>query len=118
MDMANITTTSTPTTLLDVLNYTATTLMEWPLNETINNGQDNIDDTMLFVTPLALASKHIKHHHHNVHPESFSPVTLSTEWSRLTRLIFLTILSVLGSIGNIFMISSVMIEDHLKKAGE
>lgn len=30
----------------------------------------------------------------------------------------LACLSVIGSIGNVFMISSVMIEDHLKKAGK
>ncbi|XP_058125015.1 melatonin receptor type 1B-like [Anopheles ziemanni] len=46
-----------------------------------------------------------------------SPVTLSTEWPRLARLLLLAGLSVVGSIGNVFMISSVMIEDHLKKAG-
>ncbi|XP_049546047.1 melatonin receptor type 1B-like [Anopheles darlingi] len=46
-----------------------------------------------------------------------SPVTLSTEWPRLARLLLLACLSVVGSIGNVFMISSVMIEDHLKKAG-
>lgn len=48
----------------------------------------------------------------------FSPVTLAAEWSRMARLLVLACLSVLGSIGNVFMISSVMIEDHLKKAGE
>ncbi|XP_031617955.1 melatonin receptor type 1B-A-like isoform X2 [Contarinia nasturtii] len=55
------------------------------------------------------ASKH--------HVKDFSPVTLSTEWSRMARLLILACLSVIGSIGNVFMISSVMIEDHLKKAG-
>lgn len=52
------------------------------------------------------------------HIKDFSPVTLSTEWSRMARLLVLACLSVIGSIGNVFMISSVMIEDHLKKAGE
>ena len=107
------------TTLVDVmLNYTTstTTITEWPLDMlTNNNNLSNSDDTMsLLITPLALASKHNKHH---PHLENVSPVTLSSEWSRLARLIFLTILSVVGSVGNIFMISSVMIEDHLKKAG-
>lgn len=50
--------------------------------------------------------------------KDFSPVTLSTEWSKMARLLVLACLSVLGSIGNVFMISSVMIEDHLKKAGK
>lgn len=52
------------------------------------------------------------------HIKDFSPVTLSTEWSSMARLLVLACLSVIGSIGNVFMISSVMIEDHLKKAGE
>jgi hypothetical protein len=119
--MANIT-----ATLLEALNYSATIatatmsttttthIMEWPLDIIANNSHDS--DTMsLIITPLALASKNSKHHH--THPETVSPVTLSSEWTRLSRLIFLTILSVVGSVGNIFMISSVMIEDHLKKAG-
>jgi hypothetical protein len=98
-------------TLFEVLNYTTE---EWPLETTANNSHDR--DTMsLIITPLALALKHSKHHH--AHLDSVSPVTMSSEWSRLTRLIFLTIISVIGSVGNIFMISSVMIEDHLKKAG-
>lgn len=45
------------------------------------------------------------------------PVTLSAEWSRMARLLLFSCLSVVGSIGNVFMVSSVMIEDHLKKAG-
>lgn len=45
------------------------------------------------------------------------PVTLAIEWPRLTRLLILSCLAVIGSVGNIFMISSVMVEDHLKKAG-
>lgn len=52
------------------------------------------------------------------HRKDFSPVTLSTEWSSMARLLVLAALSVIGSIGNVFMISSVMIEDHLKKAGK
>lgn len=46
------------------------------------------------------------------------PVTLSSQWSRMARLLFISCLSVVGSIGNVFMVSSVMIEDHLKKAGK
>lgn len=50
--------------------------------------------------------------------DNFSPVTLSPYWSRLARLLLISFLSVAGSIGNVFMISSVMVEDHLKKAGK
>lgn len=97
------------TALYEIVNATTT---EWPF---VNNSHDDGDPTMsLIITPITLAAKH-KHHH--PHTENVWPVTLSTEWTRLSRIIFLTILSVIGSVGNIFMISSVMIEDHLKKAG-
>lgn len=103
--MTNIT-----TTLLETLTWNYTT--EWPI-DTVNNSHES--DTLSFIiAPLAVISKHGKQ---NILPD-VSPVTLSSEWSRLARLIFLTILSVIGSVGNIFMISSVMIEDHLKKAGK
>ncbi|KAJ8664608.1 hypothetical protein QAD02_006270 [Eretmocerus hayati] len=46
-----------------------------------------------------------------------SPVTLSSEWSRVIRLLTLTSLAVIGSVGNVFMISAIMVEDHLKKIG-
>lgn len=109
MDM-NIT-----TTIFEELNSTTTTALEWSLDMN-NSNSDYNDIVMSLVTPLALASKHSKHH--IINHENVSPVTLSSEWPRLSRLIFLTILSVIGSIGNIFMISSVMVEDHLKKAGK
>ena len=101
--MTNITSTIFDTL---TLNYT-----EWPLENADNETHDT-DDLVLFIAPLAVALKHAKP------PDYVSPVTLSSEWSRLARLISLTILSVIGSVGNIFMISSVMIEDHLKKAGK
>lgn len=47
-----------------------------------------------------------------------SPVTLSSDWSRVARLLLLASLAIVGSIGNVFMISAVMIEDHLKKRGK
>ena len=50
--------------------------------------------------------------------ESVSPVTLSSDWSRLARLIFLASLAAVGSVGNVFMISAVMIEDYLRKRGK
>lgn len=73
---------------------------------------------LLAITPLALMSKHGGTSGGTKHQEDVSPVTLSTEWPRLARLLLLASLSVIGSIGNVFMISSVMIEDHLKKAGK
>ncbi|XP_055531912.1 melatonin receptor type 1A-like [Wyeomyia smithii] len=72
---------------------------------------------IVLITPLALMSKHSGTSGGGKHHEDVSPVTLSTEWPRLARLLLLASLSVIGSIGNVFMISSVMIEDHLKKAG-
>lgn len=108
--MTNITSTLLETL---ALNYS----VEWPVEVGVNNNNDSHETNTLsfIITPLALMSKHGKHH---THLENVSPVLLSSEWSRLARLIFLTILSVIGSVGNIFMISSVMIEDHLKKAGK
>ncbi len=50
--------------------------------------------------------------------DTFSPITLSPHWSRLAKLLLISFLSVIGSVGNVFMISSVMVEDHLKKAGK
>lgn len=53
-----------------------------------------------------------------VDSDAVSPVTLSMEWSRVARLLIMIGLSVIGSIGNVYMISSVMIEDHLNKRGK
>lgn len=47
-----------------------------------------------------------------------SPVTLSEDWSRVARLLLLASLAVVGSVGNVFMISAVMVEDHLRKIGQ
>lgn len=82
----------------------------------ITNNSHETDILLFFFTPLAISAKHGKH---NIYPESVSPVTLAKifDWSRLTRIIFLSIMSVIGSVGNIFMISSMMIEDHLRRAG-
>ncbi|KAK2578781.1 hypothetical protein KPH14_008885 [Odynerus spinipes] len=44
-----------------------------------------------------------------------SPVTLSSAWSRVARLLLLASLAVGGSVGNVFMISAVVVEDQLKK---
>lgn len=50
--------------------------------------------------------------------ENVSPVTLSGDWSRVARLLILASLSAVGSIGNVFMISAVMIDDFLRKRGK
>ncbi|XP_075229769.1 uncharacterized protein LOC142329244 [Lycorma delicatula] len=44
-----------------------------------------------------------------------SPVTLSSDWSRVARLLLVVGLAVIGSVGNVYMISAVMIEDYLKR---
>lgn len=49
--------------------------------------------------------------------EPVDPVTLSADWSRVARLLLVTALTVAGSVGNVFMISAVIIEDHLRKRG-
>ncbi|XP_076763927.1 adenosine receptor A1 [Xylocopa sonorina] len=46
-----------------------------------------------------------------------SPVTLSSAWSRVARLLLLASMAVGGSVGNVFMISAVVVEDQLKKRG-
>lgn len=69
------------------------------------------DGSKILLTSLSIAAKYNK-------VDNFSAVTLSPYWSRLARLLLISFLSVIGSVGNVFMISSVMIEDHLKKAGK
>ncbi|KAL1456696.1 hypothetical protein WDU94_001404 [Cyamophila willieti] len=49
--------------------------------------------------------------------ESVDPSTLPYDWNRVARLLITTGLSVLGSVGNGYMVSSVMIEDHLRRRG-
>ncbi|EFN70987.1 Melatonin receptor type 1C, partial [Camponotus floridanus] len=46
-----------------------------------------------------------------------SLVTLSSAWSRVARLLLLASLAVGGTVGNVFMISAVVVEDQLKKRG-
>jgi len=46
-----------------------------------------------------------------------SPVTLSSAWSRVARLLLLASLAVAGSVGNVFMISAIVVEDQLNKRG-
>jgi len=55
---------------------------------------------------------------HVLTDEDVSPVTLNDHWSRLARLILLASMSAVGSVGNVFMMSAVMIEDYLRKRGK
>lgn len=49
--------------------------------------------------------------------EDVSPVTISPAWSRVGRLLIMSGLSVLGSVGNVYMISAVIVEEHLSRRG-
>ncbi|KAL2720099.1 histamine H2 receptor-like [Vespula squamosa] len=49
--------------------------------------------------------------------EVSSEVILSSSWSRLLQLAVLAFLAIFGSIGNVFMISALVIEEKLKKIG-
>lgn len=53
----------------------------------------------------------------NMTSDDISPVTLSSAWSRVARLLLLASLAVGGSVGNVFMISAVVVEDQLNKRG-
>ncbi|XP_054277057.1 alpha-1A adrenergic receptor-like [Macrosteles quadrilineatus] len=46
-----------------------------------------------------------------------SPVTLGPEGSKVARLLLVVGLATVGSVGNVYMISAVIVEDHLKKTG-
>lgn len=50
--------------------------------------------------------------------ENVSLVTISSDLSRVGRLLMMSGLSVLGSIGNVYMISAVIVEEHLSKRGK
>lgn len=86
------------------------------LTTTVMPSTTTLAAPFLFTSMSHRMSKSTSVHKHV--SKDFSPVTLSMEWSSMTRLLVLSALSVFGSIGNVFMISSVMIEDHLKKAGK
>ena len=45
------------------------------------------------------------------------PVTISTDLSEVTKLSVFAIISIFGSIGNIFVISSLMVEPQLNHSG-
>lgn len=97
------------------------TTAQWHLNEnsTVFGSANETDTFPMLILPMSVVGRHGKQQHsHSSHPEHFSPVLLSSEWRPLSRLVFLTIMSCIGGVGNIFMISSVMVEDQLKKAGE
>ncbi|XP_044733635.1 melatonin receptor type 1B-A-like [Chrysoperla carnea] len=73
----------------------------------------------IFTAATRVARAHHTNQHYNSHhsESAVSPVTLSSDWSRVARLLLLATLAVIGSVGNVFMISAVMVEDHLKKRG-
>lgn len=115
------------------INMDLTTIATYLFNSTIMMNETTIAPTTMiaktttaFTSPFLVTSMSHKTLHSLTkasinsrhHIKDFSPVTLSTEWSSMARLLVLACLSVIGSIGNVFMISSVMIEDHLKKAGK
>ncbi|XP_024891658.1 histamine H2 receptor-like [Temnothorax curvispinosus] len=62
-------------------------------------------------------SKAISNMSSNMSSDDISPVTLSSAWSRVARLLLLASLAVSGSVGNVFMISAVVVEDQLNKRG-
>ncbi|KAG8297586.1 hypothetical protein J6590_031628 [Homalodisca vitripennis] len=49
--------------------------------------------------------------------DEMSPVTLGPEGSKVARLLLVVSLATIGSVGNVYMISAVIVEDHLKKTG-
>lgn len=103
------------------------TLLSVVIASTSTASASMLDTTTVSATPLlvtslthaaAAISKSIKQSKSIKYNNDFSPVTLAGDWSRMGKLLILAIFSIFGSVGNIFMISSVMVEDHLKKAGE
>lgn len=129
--MSNITVISTfqPATVTEAVVSAATSALTSYLNETSPHSES------LLATALSVVSSHgvkkqieihpnnsykynYKSHHHNPSKIEFYPVTLSSGWSRLSRLLILSCLAVIGSVGNVFMISSILIEEYLKRAGE
>lgn len=82
------------------------------------NMNSNSTATIMMIEEIfTAATRTAKAHTVTQHQSEVSPVTLSSDWSRVARLLMLASLSVIGSVGNVFMISAVMIEDHLKKKG-
>lgn len=95
---------------------------------TTDNSPDHHHATTTLISILAqnvvskLASGGIKTISSRVNDDNddlgYSPVTLSSDWPRVARLLLLASLAVIGSVGNVFMISAIMVEDHLKKRGK
>lgn len=125
--MSNITVISTlPTTATEAVVSAAASALTSYLNNSTSHSES------LLATALSVVSSHaskkiefhpnishkIQYKHHTSIKYDFSPVTLSSNWSRLSRLLILSCLSVIGSVGNVFMISSLLIEEYLKRAGE
>lgn len=51
-------------------------------------------------------------------PEMFSVLMFGEDWDRLTKLLLAVGLATMGCIGNILIISSIMVDTHLKKSCE
>lgn len=106
---------------INSMNSTTTTVVTTLFNNSMMIGSTLQTIAPSVLTATAATSKLFPTRHGlnrmRPHIKDFSPVTLSTEWPSMAKLLVLACLSVIGSIGNVFMISSVMIEDHLKKAG-
>lgn len=125
--MLNSTSTTAMTIIGTLMSATVTTTESISTTHLLSNenstvfGSVNETDTFpMMILPMSVVSGRLgkQQQSHGHHPEHFSPVLLSNQWRPLSRLLFLTIMSVIGSVGNIFMISSVMVEDQLKKAGK
>lgn len=97
------------------LNLLTTTTLHSELNGTTSFEELLLQNTLALVSS---ANNRKAPSPNSLQNAEFSPVTLSPEWSRMSRLLLLSALGVLGSVGNIFMISSVVIEDYLKKPGK
>lgn len=97
------------------LNLLTTTTLHSELNGTTSFEELLLQNTLALVSG---ANNRKAPSTNSLQNAEFSPVTLSPEWSRMSRLLLLSALGVLGSVGNIFMISSVVIEDYLKKPGK
>lgn len=76
----------------------------------MTNTGDEISTTLTGMIGISIVNNKINY-------VDVSPVTLSSDWPRVARLLLLASLAVIGSVGNVFMISAVMVEDHLKKRG-
>ncbi|KAK0089902.1 hypothetical protein PV326_004332 [Microctonus aethiopoides] len=99
----------TETTTANIMASTASTGSPMTMTMMTNTG-DGISTTLTGMIGISIVNNKINY-------VDVSPVTLSSDWPRVARLLLLASLAVIGSVGNVFMISAVMVEDHLKKRG-